>query len=41
MTGKRIRLSWNDGTTASYDLVYENGKLGALQNGNTWYLRCN
>jgi len=39
-SGKRVRLSWNDGTTATYDLVYEHGALGALQSGTTWYLRC-
>lgn len=40
VTGKRVRLQWNDGTTEAYDLVHDHGTLGALQSGSTTYQRC-
>ena len=39
--GKTIQMTWNDGSSSTYELVYEQGAVGALQSGNTWYLRCN
>jgi len=38
--GKTIRLAWNDGSVSVYELVLENGGVGALRSGNAWFLRC-
>ena len=39
--GKLVQMSWNDGSTSAYELVYEHGAVGALKSGKIWYLRCN
>jgi hypothetical protein len=38
--GQAIRLTWNDGSTSTYELVNERGTVDALKSGETWYLRC-
>jgi hypothetical protein len=40
VAGTTVTLVWGNGGTASFELVWEHGAVGALRKGNTWYLKC-